>query len=60
MNRDILTLLDQTIKLEEKFLPKFAAGTSQHSLGDLRDCKFLLPWYNKEKSEANEAGVLCP
>ena len=32
MNRDILTLLDQTIKLEEKFLPKFAAGTSQHSL----------------------------
>ena len=32
MNRDILTLLDQTIKLEEKFLPKFAVGTSQHSL----------------------------
>ena len=26
-------------------------------LGDLRDCKFLLQWYNKEKSEANEAGV---
>ena len=30
---------------------------SQLELGDLRDCKFLLPWYNKEKSEANEAGV---
>ena len=29
---DILNFLDHTIELEEKFLPKFPAGTSQHSL----------------------------
>ena len=28
----ILELLDHTITQEEKFLPKFPAGTSQHSL----------------------------
>ena len=29
---EILNFLDHTIELEEKFLPKFPAGTSQHSL----------------------------
>ena len=29
---DILNFLDHTIQLEEKFLPKFPEGTSQHSL----------------------------
>lgn len=29
---DILKLIDRTIELEAKFLPKFPAGTSQHSL----------------------------
>ena len=32
MNNNILAFIDHTIELEEKFLPKFAAGTSQHSL----------------------------
>lgn len=32
MNNEILRCLDRTIALEENFLPKFAAGTSQHSL----------------------------
>ena len=27
-----LNFIDHTIELEEKFLPKFSAGTSQHSL----------------------------
>ena len=31
---DILNFLDHTIELEEKFLPKFPAGTTQHSLTD--------------------------
>ena len=29
---NILAFLDHTIELEEKFLPKFEEGTSQHSL----------------------------
>ena len=29
---ELLKLIDHTTKLEEKFLPKFPAGTSQHSL----------------------------
>ena len=29
---DILDTVNHTIELEEKFLPKFQAGTSQHSL----------------------------
>ena len=29
---ELLKLIDHTIELEEKFLPKFPAGTSQHSL----------------------------
>ena len=32
MDAELLDKLDQIIGLEEKFLPKFAAGTSQHSL----------------------------
>ena len=32
MRKDILDTLNHTIELEEKFLPKFEAGTSQHSL----------------------------
>jgi hypothetical protein len=32
MGAELLDKLDQIIGLEEKFLPKFAAGTSQHSL----------------------------
>ena len=28
----LLNLIDHTIELEEKFLPKFPEGTSQHSL----------------------------
>ena len=31
-NADILAGLDRCIRLEERFLPKFPAGTSQHSL----------------------------
>ena len=29
---ELLKLIDHTTQLEEKFLPKFPAGTSQHSL----------------------------
>ena len=29
---ELLNLIDHTIELEEKFLPKFPIGTSQHSL----------------------------
>ena len=29
---ELLKLIDHTIKLEEKFLPKFPTGTAQHSL----------------------------
>ena len=29
---ELLKLIDHTIELEEKFLPKFFVGTSQHSL----------------------------
>ena len=36
---DILNFLDHTIELEEKFLPKFPARTSQHSLAV---CFFIL------------------
>lgn len=32
MRKDILDTLNHTIELEEKFLPKFESGTSQHSL----------------------------
>lgn len=32
MGTELLDKLDQLIRLEEKFLPKFAEGTSQHSL----------------------------
>lgn len=32
MGAELLDKLDQLIGLKEKFLPKFAAGTSQHSL----------------------------
>ena len=32
MNNNMLAFIDHTIEQEEKFLPKFAAGTSQHSL----------------------------
>ena len=32
MRKEILDTLAHTIELEEKFLPKFEAGTSQHSL----------------------------
>ena len=32
MDAELLDKLDQIIGLEEKFLPKFAVGTSQHSL----------------------------
>ena len=30
--KELLKLIDHTIELEEKFLPKFPAGTSQHNL----------------------------
>lgn len=32
MNKTVLEIIDHTIELEARFLPKFAAGTSQHSL----------------------------
>lgn len=32
MDAELLEMLDRLIGLEEKFLPKFAEGTSQHSL----------------------------
>ncbi len=32
MSKTVLEIIDHTIELEEKFLPKFAEGTSQHSL----------------------------
>lgn len=32
MSKTVLEIIDHTTQLEEKFLPKFAMGTSQHSL----------------------------